>query len=103
MISPKSVPVALTIKLLTVSVSPDVKANKYLLDISTRIFDPKLQPRNFHLETFQPVTVGVTDIEPTFKVKVPEYRSRFPSTGPLVVFYLGPGSRVQVQVPEYRF
>ena len=29
-ISPKSVPVALTIKLLTVSVSPDVKAKKWL-------------------------------------------------------------------------
>ena len=37
------------------------------------------------------------------QVQVPEYRSRFPSTGPLLVFYLGPGSRVQVQVPKYRF
>ena len=32
-----------------------------------------------------------------------EYGSRFPSTGPLIVFYLGPGSRVRVQVPEYGF
>ena len=36
------------------------------------------------------------------KFKVPEYESRFPSTGLLQVeIYLGPGSRVRVQVPEY--
>ena len=38
MISPKSVPVALTIKLMTVSASPDVKAIKWLQDISTPDF-----------------------------------------------------------------
>ena len=37
-ISPKSVPVALMIKLMTVSASPDVKANKWLQDISTPDF-----------------------------------------------------------------
>ena len=46
--------------------------------------------------------VQVTDIEPNFKLNVPEYRSRFPSTGLLLGIYLGPGYRVQVQVPEYR-
>ena len=37
------------------------------------------------------------------KFKVPEYGSRFPSTGPILGIYLGPGSRVRVQVPEYGF
>jgi hypothetical protein len=35
------------------------------------------------------------------KFKVPEYGSRFPSTGPILRNYLVPGSRVWVQVPEY--
>ena len=58
-ISPKSVPVALTIKLLTVSVSPDVKANKWLQDISTPDFStPNFNPEmNFQSETFQLCTV----------------------------------------------
>ena len=47
-------------------------------------------------------TVWVTDIEPTFRLKVPEYGSRFLSTGLLLGIYLGPGSQVQIQVPEYR-
>ena len=47
-------------------------------------------------------TVRVTDIGPTFKFKVPEYGIRFPSTVPILGIYLGTGSRVQVQVPEYR-
>ena len=34
---------------------------------------------------------------------VPEYGSKFPSTGPLLGIYLGPGSRVRVQVPKYGF
>ena len=35
------------------------------------------------------------------RVRVPKYGSRFPSTGPILGIYLGPGSRVRVQVPEY--
>ena len=45
------------------------------------------------------------------RVWVPEYgshtrdlfRSRFPSTGPILGIYLGPGSQVRVQVLEYGF
>ena len=48
------------------------------------------------------VSCVVTDIEPTFRLKVPEYGSRFPSTGLLLGICLGPGSQVQIQVPEYR-
>ena len=36
------------------------------------------------------------------RVRVPKYGSRFPSTGPILWIYSGPGSWVRVQVPEYR-
>ena len=43
----------------------------------------------------------VTDIEPIFEY-INKYGSRFPSTGLILGIYLGPGSRVRIQVPEYR-
>ena len=36
------------------------------------------------------------------QVWVPKYRSRFPSTGPILGIYLGPGSQVRVQA-QYRW
>ena len=35
------------------------------------------------------------------KFKVPEYGSRFLTTGPILGIYLGPGSQIQVQVSKY--
>jgi hypothetical protein len=36
------------------------------------------------------------------RVKVPEYGSKFPSTGQLLTIKVHKGSRVQVEVPEYK-
>ena len=35
------------------------------------------------------------------QVQVPKYGSRFPSTGPILGIYIGPGSRVRFQIPKY--
>ena len=49
---------------------------------------------------FECYTLCPIDIEPTFEY-INKYGSRFPSTGPILGIYLGPGSQVRVQVPKY--
>ena len=87
--------------------------NGFSCDLSKSIWQNTVCPIDIG-PTSQPVLVyllrflSIEDKKPTWvhkrvRVQVPEYGSRFPSTGPLIVFYLGPGSRVRVQVPEYGF
>ena len=90
-----------------------VQVKKLHFNLEISFFESTVCPSDIG-PTSQPVLVYVLRflnmkdkktiwIHKRVRVRVPEYGSRFPSTGPLLVFYLGPGSRVRIQVPEYGF
>ena len=81
-----------------------VKKVLYLCTVCPTDIGPTSQPVLVYVfKKTKNVDKKTTWVHKRVQVQVPEYRSRFPSTGPLLVFYIGPGSRVQVQVPKYRF